>query len=221
MRRVQVNQPLGATTMTGRKATAVTVDQRTDTYLPNRGIPLGTDRWSNCGVMAGLTHAARPLGLAHVIGVISARLVPDDGSSCGTRSTAATRSMWRTAGGPLAVQESVDSRPRCRGGFCAEPFEQLADLGLTKLASKDGARRRSPRPDPAATGPMPAARRNRGSAGARSAPRTVHPAGTRPPIVRAHPNHARTLNIHWASHICGSTGQDHPYRQLPATLVHM
>jgi len=108
-----------------------------------------------------------------------------------------------------------------RGGFCAEPFEQLADLGLTKLASKDGARRRSPRPDPAATGPMPAARRNRGSAGARSAPRTVHPAGTRPPIVRAHPNHVRTLNIHWASHICGSAGQDHPYRQLPATLVHM
>jgi len=77
-----------------------------------------------------------------------------------------------------------------RGGFCAEPFEQLADLGLTKLASKDGARRRSPRPDPAATGPMPVARRNRGSAGARSAPRTVHPAGTRPPIVRAHPNHS-------------------------------
>src|ERR1039458_339546 len=47
-----------------------------------------------------------------------------------------------------------------RGGLCAEPFEQLADLGLTKLASKDGARRRSPRPDPAATGPMPADRKS-------------------------------------------------------------
>lgn len=86
-----MNQPLGATTMTGRKATAVTVDQRTDTYLPNRGIPLGTDRWSNCGVMAGLTHAARPLGLAHVIGVISARLVPDDGSTFGHRGLAPMR----------------------------------------------------------------------------------------------------------------------------------
>ncbi len=40
-----------------------------------------------------------------------------EGSSCGTRSTAATRSMWRTAGGPLAVQESVDSKPRCAEAF--------------------------------------------------------------------------------------------------------
>src|ERR1035437_4946376 len=105
-----------------------------------------------------------------------------------------------------------------RGGSCAEPFEQLADLGLTKLASKDGARRRSPRPDPAATGPIPAARRNRGSAGARSAPRTVHPAGTRPPIVRAHPNQTRTLNIHWAlPHLW----LYRPGPPLPATHVHM
>ena len=96
-----MNQPLGATTMTSRKATAVTVDQRTDTYLPNRGIPPLTDRWSNCGVMTGTTHAARPPGLAHVIGVISARLVPDDGSVYGRRGLAVDVCVHRSGNGTV------------------------------------------------------------------------------------------------------------------------
>src|SRR5665647_3935221 len=65
-------------------------------------------------VVIGVDHTAS--GCRQGTGYSRLRSPQGDGS-CGTRSTAATRSMWRTAGGPLAVQESVDSRPRCGEAF--------------------------------------------------------------------------------------------------------